>query len=409
VQEGIIHLLRRAAELRDEKPHSGWDWIVQAPAFASLLPLIYYTIPHAALSLSEAARERCAQAYYRTVARNTLLYQELASILEALSDAEIPVVVLKGAALALTLYPSIGVRPMGDVDILVPRARLPEALACLKGLGYAETTPEMVPGFNRAMGHHVGLDGGRDIPLHVEVHWTLAAGEHDQHAPSMAWFWDQTEEWKLEGGGWKGESILRSPSSVFQLTPTAHLLYLAAHLMLQHGGAQAQLIWFYDIDLMVRREAGRLDWGELLRRAKEFRWAAALHAALQGAQDRFGTPLPRGFLDALAEESDHRDVRLVGWKAAPLQTRALRVQSVMSALDWRGRLRLAWALFFPTPSYMRWRYLSCLRAPLPSLLWPLTYLYRWLDILREGLSTALKLALRNGRARWRGIPDEAVK
>jgi len=389
VQEGIIHLLRKAAELRGEKPDPGWDWIVQAPAFASLLPLIHCSIPHTALPLSEAARERCAQAYYRTVARNTLLYQELASILEALSDAEIPVVVLKGAALASTLYPSIGLRPMGDIDLLVPQARLPEALACLKALGYSELIPAMAPGLNRIVGRHVGLDGGRDIPLHVEVHWTLAAGEHDRHAPSMAWFWRQTEEWKLEGGGWKGESILRSPSSVFQLTPTAHLLYLAAHLALQHGVAQAQPIWFYDLDLLVRRQGDRLDWDELLRRAQEFRWAAALHAALQGAQDRFGTPLPQGFLDALAEASDHRAVHLVERKADPLQTRALRVWNVMSALDWQGRLRLALAIAFPTPAYMRWRY-----KPRPRWLWPLCYPLRWLDILRQGLSTALRLAMR---------------
>jgi len=358
--------------------------------------LIHYSIPHTALPLTKAARERCAQAYYHTAARNMLLYQELASILEALKGAEVPVVVLKGAALAATLYPSIGLRPMGDIDLLVPQARLPEALACLKALGYSELIPPMAPGLNRVVGRHVGLDGDKDIPLHVEIHWTLAAGEHDRYAPSMAWFWQQTEEWKLEGGGWKGESILHSPSSAFQLTPTAHLLYLAAHLALQHGGAQAQPIWFYDIDLLARRRGDRLDWDELLRRAQEFRWAAALHAALQGAQDRFGTPLPQGFLDALAETYDRRAARLVERKANPLQTRALRVRNVMAALDWQARLRLALAIALPSPAYMRWRY-----KPRPKWLWPLCYLCRWLDILREGLSTALKLAMQGSGERTR--------
>ena len=408
MQDGIIHLLQRVAEFRGENPDSNWDWIVQDPALASLLPLIHYSMPNSILSLSEATRERCAQAYYHTVARNLLIYRELSRILTALrGEGEgLPVVVLKGAALATTLYPSIGLRPMGDVDLLVPQARLSEALACLKALGYIEPTPDMAPGVNRAVGHHVGLHGGKDIPLRVEAHWILAAGEHDRHAPSMAWFWRQTEEWNMENGEWKredGAQLLRSPvhfpPSIFQLTPTAHLLYLAAHLMLQHGGAQAQLLWFYDIDLMVRRKADRLDWDELLRRAREFRWAAALHAALQGAQDRFDTPLPQGFLNALAEAGDYLDVRLVERKADPLQTRALSVRNVMSALDWQTRLRLALAIAFPSPSYMRWRYLSRFRAPLRPFLWPLCYLYRWLDILREGLSTALKLALRGSRDR----------
>jgi hypothetical protein len=36
---------------------------------------------------------------------------------------------------------------------------------------------------------------------------------------------------------------------------------------------------------------------------------------------------------------------------------------------------------------MRWHY-----KPRPAWLWPLCYPYRWLDILREGLSTLWRIA-----------------
>jgi len=288
---------------------------------------------------------------------------------------------------------------MGDVDLLVPWPRLTEAVRCLKTLDYVEPIPDMAPGLNPVVGHHVSLMSSGDIPLHVEVHWTLVAGEHNRYAPFMAWFWEQTELFSLsrgtEGSGSGGEPSPLHPSfpaPLLTLTPTAHLLYLAAHLMLQHGGAKAKLIWFYDIDLMVRREADRLDWDELLCRAQEFRWAAALHAALQGAQERFGTPLPHGPLDALAKTGDHLAARLVEWKAGPLQTHALGVWNTLLALDGRARLRLVLGIAFPSPVYMRWRY-----KPRPSWLWPLCYPYRWLDILREGLSTLWRIA----NSRWR--------
>jgi hypothetical protein len=45
-------------------------------------------------------------------------------------------------------------------------------------------------------------------------------------------------------------------------------------------------------------------------------------------------------------------------------------------------LRLALGIALPSPAYVRWRY-----QPRPEWLWPLCYPYRWLDILREGLST----------------------
>jgi len=160
--------------------------------------------------------------------------------------------------------------------------------------------------------------------------------------------------------------------------------------MLQHGGARASLLWFCDLDLLVRRQADRLDWDELSRRAREFHWAAALRAALQGTQERFGTPLPQGFLDALAEAEDRQAARLVACKADPLQTRARSVWNLLSSLDGQARLRLALAIVFPSPAYVRWRY-----RPRPEWLWPLCYPYRWLDVLRDGLSTLVNLVQRN--------------
>jgi hypothetical protein len=432
LQDGIIHLTQWLARHRGETTGSNWDWLVQEPALASLLPLIHYSVPDSSLPLSVAARERCAQAYYQTVARNMLIYQELSRILEALharpfeirnskfeiqvSPSAIPTVVIKGAALAMTLYPSIGLRPIGDLDLLVPRARLAEAVACLKTLDYNEIVPlpYMAPDLNRAMGTHVGLDGGKAVALHVDVHWTLVAGEHDRYAASMAWFWEQAEPLNLsrgdeetgstgaeEHGSEGAEDNSPLPPSIsaplhlhtsappLTFTPTANLLYLAAHLMLRHGGAQARLLWFCDLDVLVRRQADRLDWDELLHRTQEFRWAAALHAALRGAQERFSTPLPPGFLDALAETEDSQAVRLVERKADPLQTRSTGIWNAMSSLDWQTRLRLALACVLPSPAYVRWRY-----RPRPEWLWPLCYLYRWLDILRDNLSTLAKLARR---------------
>jgi hypothetical protein len=205
----------------------------------------------------------------------------------------------------------------------------------------------------------------------------VIGGEASSYRPRIDWFWEQAEMANLLG------------MQTLLLTPTAHLLYLAAHLMLQHGGAQARLLWFCDLDLLIRRQADRLDWDELLRCAREFHWATALRAALQGAQERLGTPLPPGVLAALAETYDHQAAHLVEGQTDPRQTRAIRVWNFLSSLDWQARLRLALAIVLPSPAYVRWRY-----QPRPGWLWPLCYPYRWLDMLRKGLYTMVKLTRR---------------
>ncbi len=55
--------------------------------------------------------------------RNQRNLKELDNLSHMFAQAEIPMVVLKGICFMLTIYPDIGLRPMGDMDILVPRPK----------------------------------------------------------------------------------------------------------------------------------------------------------------------------------------------------------------------------------------------------------------------------------------------
>ncbi|MER3458636.1 MAG: hypothetical protein C4309_08450, partial [Chloroflexota bacterium] len=54
----------------------------------------------------------------------------------ALEAASIPAIVLKGPALALTIYPDPALRVIGDLDLLVRREQVEQAMAALHSLGY---------------------------------------------------------------------------------------------------------------------------------------------------------------------------------------------------------------------------------------------------------------------------------
>ena len=337
-------------------------------------PLLYHVLNEAGwpADVPPDVRADLRQAYYATTARNLLIYRELSRILAALSP--LPIVVLKGGALAATLYPSIGLRPMGDVDLLVPKGQLDQAVAAVRALGYVPEGPEIRSGLARLISYEVNFDGGEYIPLHVELHWNLIGGEASHYRPKIDWFWEQVELTNL------------LDVQALVLKPTAHLLYLAAHLALKHGEAQSPLRWFYDIHLLMTREAHRIDWGELILRAKEFRWAPALHIALAGTIARFASPLPIGLLESLISVGEPRDQALIQRKTQS-QTRWESTSDALASLSWRARLHLLLALAIPSPAYVRWRY-----KPNPAWLWPLCYPYRWLDMLHDGLSTLWKIA-----------------
>jgi hypothetical protein len=75
--------------------------------------------------------ERIRAAELTAHALTTAAYDSLARALAVAREIECPVILLKGAATALLYYPSPHLRPMGDIDLLVPvdrRAAFEEAL-----------------------------------------------------------------------------------------------------------------------------------------------------------------------------------------------------------------------------------------------------------------------------------------
>ena len=366
-----------------------WSELTRTAQREGVAPVLYYTQESAGwpLEIPEHLREELRADCLKAAGSNLLIYRELSRILSTL-QAELPhisVVLLKGAALANTVYSSIALRPMTDIDLLLRREHLESAVEALRSIGYRDAAPEMTPGLSRKTHFQVALKGGPRGYVITELHWSLVGGEGDWRSPDLDWFWAETESWHmLEESGKSGTAL-----SALQLRPTAHLLYLAAHLMLQHGGAQARLLWEYDIHLLLTPCERRLDWEELRRRAREFRWASALRAALARTHESFRTPLPEGFLRDLEEDEDHRSRSLVQRKEHPVQTRATATWSYLRTLNWRTRLQRALSALWPTPAYVRWRY-----RPRPEWLWPLCYPYRWLLFACDSAVTLARLAWR---------------
>ena len=81
------------------------------------------------------------------------------------------------------------------------------------------------------------------------------------------------------------------------LCPEDMLLHLALHLTL--GSQFGRLIWFSDIDAVLRRFAGEVNWERLLEEATRWRLRTILAYTLLVARDSFGSPLPSAVVPRL--------------------------------------------------------------------------------------------------------------
>jgi hypothetical protein len=211
--------------------------------------------------------------------------QTLAEVSQALDDARIRAVVLKGFAISETVYPDAAARPMVDLDLLVRGADAAGAAACLERLGYREE-PDHNPVFDRRFGGEIRFRRADESRLAVELHWDLLNSEWPRRAmriPAEAW-------WQ------RAVPLAIGPVRTWALAPDDTLIYLAIHLAIHH--TYDGPLMFLDLDRLIRNGPA-LNWDAIVRDATACRVRHCLYFALEFTQRLYGTPIPAPTLSAL--------------------------------------------------------------------------------------------------------------
>jgi len=363
-----------------------WEQLVSMAQAQGLAPLMYWVLSKSGKfsSIPESARNSLRLNYSVTWIKNQIIFKELESLARTFKQADIPLVLLKGACFVLTIYPDIGLRPMGDLDVLVPTSRITEAVQIARSLGFGipnATIPEAFPGLNNLLNHETCLQKDGSSSTLLEIHHSLMANNAFLYAVPMDWFWEQTEP--------LGGKLASDFQSLRMLTPTAQVLYGSAHAMLEHGGKDAPLRWFYDLDRLIRSYPEDMDWDLLVSQAKFFEWGSALDAALSKTVVCFNTPIPEQVLSSLDGISDRNKKLVTQKQVQPPATHLLEEYQNLLSLKGSIRFRVLLALVFPSPAYMRWRYRFNSSWRLPKF-----YLLRWTGIFLDLMRTILHLFLR---------------
>lgn len=333
-------------------PHdrSGLDWgdllacaqshCVESLLFAALkeTSLLDYAPP--------AIRVALEQAYWHTRVTNLLLADELAALLALFAQAGIPVVVLKGAALAFTLYADPAVRRLGDIDLLIYPEHRESATAVLAGQGF-QPFPEVQEGFGAQFSNERAFRRCGRIPTQVDLHWALSGRAYWRRRISMTWFWAHTAPWSVCG------------QPALMLAPEAQLLHLCAHA-LQHGAPNVR--WTYDIALLVTRWA--IDWDEVLAIAPVFGLTAALQSTLAGVFDWWGVQAPYAVRARLAALPVPWGERLLREFIIVDHGRGMALLDGLGQASPRTTLAVWWQMALPSPAFMRRRYGLACRDPL---------------------------------------------
>jgi hypothetical protein len=164
----LLQLLRRPSE-EEFGPLTASTWLAveRAAVRHGLAPLLHDRLRNdTVLEIPADTLIRLRDVRLHSELRSAATRARLAVVLRRLQKADVPVIVLKGAVLAEEVYSTPGLRPMSDIDLLVPVDRLEDARATLLGLVYHSAASGPVTGH-----HHLPRFRKRGS-LPIEVHWT---------------------------------------------------------------------------------------------------------------------------------------------------------------------------------------------------------------------------------------------
>ena len=134
-------ILLRAALLQGESALAAWQqWTSAAdidrlrPGSYRLLPLLYRNL--SALGVDDPLMSKLKGIYRQTWYKNQLLLGQLAGLVRTFHQADIPTLLLGGAALSILHYHDLGARPVFKCALLVPAGQALQAVNLLARLGW---------------------------------------------------------------------------------------------------------------------------------------------------------------------------------------------------------------------------------------------------------------------------------
>jgi hypothetical protein len=239
-------LAQTACELID------WAEIPSQAETQGLGPLLYTHLRAAGVRLAPGVKQQLQGLYLRHRRANQVRIRALGEILEAYEVVGIQTLVLKGAALAHLVYPEPGLRPMGDIDLLVKRKEVHQAQRLLAELGFAAYLPSATDLPDK---HLLAATKQTDeFPISVEVHYDLF-NQGYARPTTLEYLADKAIPFSLPG------------VTAYTLGYEDMLWHLCQHIAYHTTvWKPVRLIWAADIVGWAERFAMEIDWASVARR-----------------------------------------------------------------------------------------------------------------------------------------------
>jgi len=265
-------------------------------------------------------------------AHSRLVIQYLAPIMQALNEAGVDAVVLKGPALALTVYDDPDQRFISDLDLLVARTDITRVQELAAAFGFFQPDLMRSERFYQEHHFHTVLKTTEDV--HLEIHWDLTPPT-DPVRFDLTGIRERAQPLEFEG-------------VTFPVCDAADATLHLVSQMLPSLNSVGRLL---DVCLLLQRS--EIDPEQLASRAVQQGLATPTWIVLQLVHTVTGWEIP----DALASRLQPSLPSRVCLECLPLRERLLGIRKEQTGVDrlltlicapsWKAALKAMWRVIVP--------------------------------------------------------------
>ncbi len=270
-----------------------WNYFmrrVQGEDTASLIYKVFSRINSSESLVPLHVMNHLKDFYYAVMAQNISLTQSIEKIFAAFQKENITALVFKGFMLAGSIYKDIGLRPMGDVDILLRREEVSKADGLLRRNGfYPEFELKDIGNLSSGQYRNSIVYRTEDsVPVAVHIHWHIVnfTPFHNNvlRNINMDNVWNESVPFQI------GLLEMRTFSLHHQI------IYLSMHAL---NHSFHPLIRLSDIHELLCAEKDQIDWERLVKEADAFNLSKCVYYVFYLLSRIFHTDIPAFILHRL--------------------------------------------------------------------------------------------------------------
>lgn len=208
--------------------------------------------------------------YGTLLKENRLRLSFFLELTQELQNQQIPVLPLKGIDLLIRAYPSAGMRPMADIDLLIQKKDIRKVMSVLETKDFKRRPDEGLTYLNR------------DQSINLDIIWDFWYFHGSKEIQAL---WDRAVTLQYEN------------TAVEMLHPEDNFIYLTAYTTAHRGVLSETFI--RDLHFFLEKEGSSIDWKRLADKIKSLKLQTFCFHGLSYAAAQDLSEVPEDFMAAL--------------------------------------------------------------------------------------------------------------